>query len=267
MSDARVTFEKAIQTLSKPETIAKTKPLYAYFHRYESQYGELAAVVKLEKRMREAFPTDPKLSSFASRFITDKDTFDPTAIRPLVSPKTQARPRQMFPAQPPSIKAPTPPAIIHSPPLVHAPAPPHNLTHSPKRPLPIEDFDDASLNPPRKMARGESPLAGAAGRRLDNIRRSRQPGESSVPVVSQGGGYLPPTQPPIRDILFLLSIIPPASSWPAEMMQLPPDAVVTLLSQIQLPESASHLPARPPPPPSAPPQHYGPAPPMGYPGE
>jgi cleavage stimulation factor subunit 3 len=238
-----VTFEKAIQTLSaKPETLNKTKPLYAFFHRYESQYGELAQVVKLEKRMREAFPSDPKLSSFSQRYVTEKDNFDPTAVRPLISPKTQARPKTVGP----SIKEPSPPQ--NSPP----PANMAQLTNSPKRPFPQDDFEDM-LNPPRKMARGESPLAGAAGRRLDNIRRSRQPQDSAQPTGQSG--HAPPPALPIRDILFLLSILPPASSWPPEMMQLPPELVIKLLSETNLPSSASHLPPRAPPP--MPPQSYG----------
>ena len=45
MTDARVVFETCVNRLiSKPETLAKAKPLYAYFHKYESQYGELSQI-------------------------------------------------------------------------------------------------------------------------------------------------------------------------------------------------------------------------------
>lgn len=240
--DARVRFEKFVQHLSaKPETQAKAKPLYAFFHQYESQYGELAQIVKLEKRMREAFPNDPKLSAFTQRFRGERDGFDATAARLLLSPRTQTRPKGFVGASaaaPPSIREPSAPL---------SPSSQSNAVHrlnSPKRAFPLDDFDD-SLNPPRKIARGESPLAGAAGRRLDNMRRMRHPNDVATPVTSQAG-----TGPalPVRDIMFLLSIIPPASAWPREMMQIPPEVVVKLLGQIDLPASANLLPPRQPPP-------------------
>lgn len=64
-----------------------------------------------------------------------------------------------------------------------------NVTNSPKRPFGGDDFEE--LNRPRKLARGESPLKGAAGRRLDQQRRN------------QGA-------PLSRDITFLLGILPQA---------------------------------------------------------
>ena len=68
-ADARVVFETCVNRLtSKPETLAKARPLYAYFHKYESQYGELSQILKLEARMAELFPDDPKLKSFTCRY-------------------------------------------------------------------------------------------------------------------------------------------------------------------------------------------------------
>lgn len=58
--DARSVFETAVNKLAqKPETIAKAKPIYAFFHDFESRYGELAQIVKLETRMKDLFPDDP----------------------------------------------------------------------------------------------------------------------------------------------------------------------------------------------------------------
>ena len=78
--DARVVFEVSVNKLSeKPETKVKAKPLYAFFYQYEAKYGQLAQIIKLEARMKDLYPDDPRLSSFSQRFIIDK--FDPTAIR------------------------------------------------------------------------------------------------------------------------------------------------------------------------------------------
>lgn len=65
--------------------------------------------------------------------------------------------------------------------------------NSPKRPLPVDDFEE-SLNPPRKIQRGESPLKGAAGRRLGEQRRVQ-----ATPLA--------------RDVSFILGLIPPASTY------------------------------------------------------
>jgi len=64
--------------------VAKAKPLYIYFYKYELQYGELSQISKLEKRMAELFPEDPKLSQFALRY--SGEGFNSTAIRPIISP-------------------------------------------------------------------------------------------------------------------------------------------------------------------------------------
>jgi len=48
LPDARVTFETVVSRLTqKPELVSKAKPLYAFFHKYESQYGELSQISKL----------------------------------------------------------------------------------------------------------------------------------------------------------------------------------------------------------------------------
>ena len=188
--DARAVFETTVsKLLQKPESVAKAKPLFSFFHQYESHYGELAQVVKLESRMREAFAEDTSMKLFSQRFA--QDAFDPTAVRPLISPATQTRPKAL-----------------------------------------------ASVEGPRKLPRGESPLAGAAGRRL---KQNRQPFDNT-PHAGLGIPFAAP--PPLpRDINFLLSIIPPASSYNA--MHFKADEIVRILGETPLPKSVSHIPSPP----------------------
>ena len=156
--------------------------------------------------MKDHFPDDPLLSHFSRRFA--QPGFDPTAIRPIISPATQARPKQVQ-----NIEAPFP--LQGSPPSQNTPNIPLVLkNNSPKRPLPLEDSDNDSERP-RKFARaerGESPqLKGAAGRRLDQQKRNQQ--SQGTPQFDQVLLQPPPPSLP-RDIMFLLSILPNAKAYP-----------------------------------------------------
>ncbi|KAF4460836.1 mRNA 3 -end-processing RNA14 [Fusarium albosuccineum] len=211
-TNARVVFETCVNRLiSKPETLHKAKPLYAYFHKYESQYGELSQISKLEDRMAELFPEDPKLRYFVSRFSSDK--FDPIAAPIIISKAVQMRPRQAVPVleQPISLRnSPLPARQEQSPRPQYVRA-----TASPKRPLGI---DEEELNPPKRLARGVSPLKGAAGRRLDQQRRNQA---SALH----------------RDITFLLNILPPAQSYDAQRFNA--TALVGILRDTKLPDYAT----------------------------
>lgn len=225
MIDARVTFETSVSRLTaKPELLPKAKPLYSYFHKYESKYGELSQIRKLEQRMAELFPEDPKLLRFASRY--SGDSFDPTAVRPIVSPASQMRPKNIVQSieKPASVLDSPRPQYIQD----NSPRPQYiQQTNSPKRPLPTEDLE-SDLNRPRKLARGESPLKGAAGRRLDQQKRMQQ---------AQGAPQWQSNAPPFvipRDVTFLLSIIPRADLYTATKFN--PEAMVRLLNQTNIPD-------------------------------
>ncbi|KAF2399852.1 Suf-domain-containing protein [Trichodelitschia bisporula] len=201
VTNARLAFETIVGRLSaSPEKVHRTKPLFHFLHQYESNYGDLAQVKKLEQRMRELFPEDPDLRLFSRRYEdinAHGQKFDPTLIRPILSPATQMRPK-MPPM--PSIERATPAASI--PPPSPRPAPPVLGNNSPKRPF-VADASDRDFGPPRKLARGESPLKGAAGRRLDAQRRRH--GGADAPSI----GHAPP--PPLpRDLNFLISMLPRA---------------------------------------------------------
>ncbi|KAH7156839.1 hypothetical protein EDB81DRAFT_757265 [Dactylonectria macrodidyma] len=211
-TNARVVFETCVNRLiGKPETLFKAKPLYAYFHKYESQYGELSQIAKLEDRMAELFPEDPKLRYFVARYSSDK--FDPVAAPIIISKPIQMRPKQaiLVIEQPSSLRnSPLPVRQEQSPRPQYVRA-----TASPKRPLGI---DDDELNPPKRLARGVSPLKGAAGRRLDQQRRNQA---SALH----------------RDITFLLNILPPAQSFDTQPFS--PSGMVSLLRDTHLPDYAT----------------------------
>jgi len=229
-------FETAVSKLAqKPETLGKAKPLYAFFLDFESRYGELTQIVKLEARMRDLFPEDPTLSSFSRRFISKG--FDATAIRPIISPATQTRSK---PLPVPNIEAPT--QHQDTPPKAFAP-----IGNSPKRPLSLDD-SDTDGGRPRKIVRGESPLKGAAGRRLDQQKRNRQ---NDTPQYD--GPSIPPPSPPSlpRDVLFFLSILPKAITYHGPRYE--PAAMVKLLHESYISDHVSKLPPRPGT--QGPPQH------------
>ena len=229
-ADARVVFETAVTKLAqKPETVSKAKPLYAFFHDFESRYGELTQIVKLEKRMRDLYTDDPALALFAKRF--QEQGFDPTVIRPIISPATQSRPKAI-----PTIETEAPPQ-----------SPPNQLNtnvDSPKRPLPLDDSDTEGR--PQKLARtvrDVSPLKGAAGRRLDQQKRSRQP--LDMPQFSQHQMQGPPPPPPLpRDVTFLLSIIPKAETYHATKFDAA--SMVRLIRETTIPTSLVQAPPQPP---------------------
>ncbi|KAF3763067.1 hypothetical protein M406DRAFT_292694 [Cryphonectria parasitica EP155] len=210
-TNARVVFENCVKRLTeKPNTTHKAKMIFSYFHKFESDYGDRSQIVKLEQRMAELFPDDPKLKTFAARFSSQN--FDPIAARIIISP-SQMRPKNILP----SIEQRA--SVVNSPrPSVrqgNSPRPQFMpMTNSPKRPHPADDFED--LNPPRKIQRGESPLKGAAGRRLDQQRRVQ-----AAPIA--------------RDITFLLGLLPPSSSY--TMPRFKASEMVRLVSNTYVPEA------------------------------
>lgn len=162
--------------------------------------------------MAELFPEDPKLSHFASRFSSEQ--FNPIAARIIISSsQMRTRPNVMpsIEQREPVFNSPRPSLRqLNSPRPAFVPS-----TDSPKRPLPMDDYDD-SQNHPRKFQRGESPLKGAAGRRLDQSRRVQ-----AAPIA--------------RDITFLLGLLPTASSYNLPRFSGP--EVARLLRNTHVPES------------------------------
>ncbi|KAI5237675.1 Suf-domain-containing protein [Aureobasidium subglaciale] len=211
VTNARAVFETTVSKLSaKPENVARTKPLFLFIHEYESNYGELAQITKLEKRMADLFPEDPSLVRFGHRFRIP--TFDPCTVRTIISPNAQTRPKGTESAILSTEIEPVP-----NPAVLSAAA---GYVQSPKRPL--DNADSDAEQPARKLARGESPLKGAAGRRQQ--QRQRAEGYGSQVVA-------PPPKPLPRDITLLLSMIPNASTYPAQA-RLNAESMVALIRGI-----------------------------------
>lgn len=193
--------------------------------------------------MRDLFPEDPQLRLFAQRF-SEKE-FDPTAIRPIISPTSQARPKGLpLPALDKPISA------QNSPMPAMATIP--QITLSPKRPLDESDNESAQ---PRKLARSDSPLKGAAGRRLDAQKKSQlrqelsQNGSHSVtPIIAPPPMYGQTSLPPA--IHHLLSVLPRAESYLATVPTVfIPQRMIDLVRSVDLSRvqrQATTQPAAPP---------------------
>ena len=175
--------------------------------------------------MAECFPEDPKLQQFAARYQTD--SFNPTAIRPIVSPATQMKPKSLVQSieQPLLPDSPRPNHIRENSPRPQYLQPNVN---SPKRAMP---FDDLDSDRPRKLARGESPLAGAAGKRLEEQKRMAH--NRGAPTW-QSHGPTPFVVP--RDITFFMSIIPRAEFLTPDMKIPPPEQLVRMLRETTIPD-------------------------------
>lgn len=158
--------------------------------------------------MAELFPGDPRLNYFTARYSFE--SFDPVAAPLIISKAVQMRPKQAVRTiEQPIISRPDSPLQVR----VESPRPQYaRATASPKRPLGV---DDEELNPPKRLARGVSPLKGAAGRRLDQQRRNQA---SALH----------------RDITFLLNILPPAHTYDGSRLNLP--ALINLLRDTAVPD-------------------------------
>lgn len=196
----------------------KAKPIFAFLHEYESRYGDLIQVINLESRMRELYPEDPALDQFAHRYSAP--SFDPVAVRPILSP-SQTRLKTAFAGAPAESRGTPTPRYLEA------------STSSPKRPFPSDDFDD-DANRPRKFARAESPLKTAQSR--------RDPPKRGQPLNGQTTQYKPQGSPaPLpRDVVHLLSIIPPASAY--NISRLSPEKMIDLLRRVDIPTSTSQIP-------------------------
>ncbi|KAI6795578.1 Suf-domain-containing protein [Hortaea werneckii] len=251
-TNAKETKDQEEEELKKK---VRVRGLLWYMHDYESKYGDLAQIQKLEKRMRELYPDEPEVSRFASRFAEPQ--FDGMTVQ-LVLSESQVRPRTTpLPTvvqQPPPAGA--PPMIPGLPPVGMASpdqgglrlGPQGPYMASPKRPL---DDMDSDAEHQRKFARAESPLKGAAGRRGAGGNQPAVLGSlAQGPAVSGGSGfitknYVPPGAPqsaqqliqhgpaPLpRDINFLLSILPHAGTYTKAFFD--PRKMIDLLRNVNL---------------------------------
>ena len=167
--------------------------------------------------MSDLFPEDPSLSLFSSRFMDQG--FDPSSIRPIVSP-SQTRPKTV-----PSIET----TVSDIDQVIQQATQGSQSVISPKRPLPLDDSDTESGRA-QKFQRAASPLKGAAGRKLDQQKRGQQlPVDPPLFTPPQHTGPPHPLPPPPlpRDVTFLLSVIPGSDKYtatrfkPSELVSVP----------------------------------------------
>ena len=230
ITNARAVFETTVNrftSANSPESVAKSKPLFSFFHDYESKYGELSQIVRLEKRMSELFPEDPALRQFSSRFQTLG--FDPLSAQPVISgtqviPKLSIQPSIEFDG---ASRSPIQSVINQI-----------TSTNSPKRPLPLDDDEEEDARP-LKIARGESPF------RATVVRKVPQPAAvARAPAPVSAPAQLPPA------IVQLLSILPRASAYTD--IKFDASKIQSLIREKHLPAPGSLTVARPPPTPQQP---------------
>lgn len=171
--------------------------------------------------MRDLYPEDAiGLKHFSQRYVSRN--FDPTSIRLIVSSTQTKGSVHVYP----SVERES--SINNSPPAKLSDT---VATNSPKRPLPLDDFED---NQPRKFARGESPLKGAAGRRMNQQQRTLGANGNFQPTPLSHI-QVPPPPPLPGHLAFLLSIIPKASTY--EFRRFDPSKMVELMRNVQIPSS------------------------------
>ena len=207
VTNARGVFETTVTRLTAAGQAGKTRALFRFMHEYESRFGELSQIQKLEARMREVFPEDTPMGLFSDRFATEP--FDPVVRFPIVS-RSQVRSKtDVLPtieadyAQSPALRVLDPITV-----------------NSPKRPLP-DDFED---NQARKIARGESPLKGAAGRKMNQQRQMNGPVAPAPPPMM---APLPPA------IHHLLTILPRPHLY--SEVRFSPEKMLDILRNVHLP--------------------------------
>ena len=218
MINARVIFEKFVEKATQNDDSKKTpeekldlkmraKSVFRLFHNYESLYGELDQVKKLEKRISTLYPEDPSLTLFAQRHA--EPGIDPCAVRPVISPRSQTQGKISALIDQITKETPSPSGSPRAASAYFGNGA-NPSTRSPKRPL--DDSD--SEGPARKVARGESPLKGAAGRRmaLDAIRRTGLANEVTPQQTPAQSYHAPPPTLP-QPVFRLLSAIPPAHTY------------------------------------------------------
>ena len=172
--------------------------------------------------MKDLYPEDAGgHRQFSERYISRN--FDPTQVRLAVSATQVSRPEI------PDVLAEEQASSRGSPQqriLDNASA------NSPKRALPIDELDD---NQPRKFARGESPLKGAAGRRMHQPQRTGG-GSGNYGSTQLSQAQQPPLNPLPSHLTLLLSMIPKASTY--EFRRFDAAKMTELLRNVHIPSSA-----------------------------
>lgn len=274
ITNARAVFETFVGRVPA----YKSKRVWHFFYDYESQYGDLGQIYKLEKRMGELYPNgksryvshrllmshancdilDPYFNRFTTRY--SYNVINPSLYQPIISAPQQLRPKGMAPLPLPSLTTQSQqpePIFTQTSTTSNSASASHQrrneIPPSPKRNA--NDFDASDTEnansgsghgrdhrPAKKVHRGDSPLKGAAGRRLDQQKqrlRNQRGGGDDGPRADGGrmaGAAAGPVSVIPDAVMFLLGIIPGAQSYNA--VRFKPEAIVSLLRDVQLPQQA-----------------------------
>lgn len=226
VTNARVVFETVVGKILGKVTLVqerreRLRGLLGWMYHFESRYGDLAQVRKLEARMRELFGAEPglELERFAERF--EVGGFDGVGVQLPLSEK-QIRPKTTV-TLPPTVMVEAAGADA----LRLGPGGPYMA--SPKRPL---DDLDTDAETPRKFMRAESPLKGITNRKPTTTGTLPPPVSGGGTLTTQTGSggfmtknYVPATspaapgnqvQPPAplpREITLLLQVLPNGAAY------------------------------------------------------
>ncbi|GBE79055.1 hypothetical protein BKA93DRAFT_785197 [Sparassis latifolia] len=259
-NNARALFERVITTFP-PE---RARPLWDRWARYEYQFGDLSAAQKLEKRISEAYPTDPPIKRFAERHKYLGT--DAIAVRDLgfviTRPASQAASRnggsslgrtdtQLSILSSQSISQTQPPAASGS---KRASSPEHKRREAdygppPKRARPSspsrERERDRWEGPPRRR-HGSPPWERDRDRDGPPGRRVKEEKEEDKPVV------LPPV------LSWFVGVLPAPSAFDGPVFRT--DDLMQVFRNAVIPSSTSRARSSPPPPRAGgrPPPDYGP---------
>lgn len=238
-TNARSTFETSMSRIMNANNLTaedkkdKCRPLLGYMHSYESNYGELHSIRKIEDRMREMYPDESDVSRFGDRYALP--SIDALSLQLFISP-SQARHKTAVLAPEPGAPL-IPQAALPSTEDAQSPPESGQLRLGPNGPYmasPKRGLEDSSDNegPARKFARGESPLKGAAGRRMQG---GGAPTSTAPPPSSSGGagsGFMTktyiPGQPPQQQQPAPTGYTAPAANHPTPL----PYSIHNLLSRL-----------------------------------
>ncbi|PBK72172.1 Suf-domain-containing protein [Armillaria solidipes] len=263
-NNARALFERVINTFP-PE---KARPLWERWARYEYQYADLEAALKLEKRMADVYPNDPPLKRFAQRHVyLGVDAIAARDLGVAIAKKSTSALGRSDTIQ----------SLLATP-----PTPVTGGTKRPPSPEHRKPRDDRSgdYGPSHKRARPNSPPLRSSDR--DRWESSRDGPSSSrgrrysPPPPSSKDRERPPLPPPRRQekekdkeeekpvtlppvISYFLGSLPSASEFDGPVFRT--EDLMNLFRNAVIPSSSSSRARSPPPPPPVPPRGGGRPPP------
>ncbi|KAJ6447973.1 Suf-domain-containing protein [Mycena vitilis] len=242
--DARSLFEHVIKTFTPPEA----KPIWECWSRSQYQYDDLEAVLELERRMTEVYPSDPPIKRFAQRHTYH--SIDAIANHDLGFVKTHKLGGSATFHTTASVPPPGAPSSTLINPNNHrngaAPTNPN------KRVAPPPDHEDRKRQRPDERDRDRrrySPPPSASGPSWERDR------DVKPPMPPREKEKKPPIPPPV--IHRFLTQLPPRETFDG-LVSNTENLMETLRNAVIPSTTRARPPSRPPPRQGRPPPDYGP---------